>query len=83
MEQSELPGPSVQGKALDEVVTGPQTESNDNVNVEKEAPTDGKDLEESSSRAPATQTRRRRIQKRYRNTIVNNILSFCVNIFKL
>nr|XP_046230918.1 transcription factor TFIIIB component B'' homolog isoform X2 [Scatophagus argus] len=55
---SELPGPSVQPKAMDEVVSDPQKEGGDHVDVEKQVLTSGKEPEDSSSEAQTAQTRR-------------------------
>ncbi|XP_044029871.1 transcription factor TFIIIB component B'' homolog isoform X3 [Siniperca chuatsi] len=52
----ELPGPSVQSEAVDEVVTEPQKQS-DHVDTEKETLTSGKHPEDSSTGAQTKQTR--------------------------
>lgn len=55
IQDSELPGPSVQPKASDEVVTEPQKGSGDHGDVENETLTGGK--EDSISGAQTTQRR--------------------------
>ncbi|XP_031716206.1 transcription factor TFIIIB component B'' homolog isoform X2 [Anarrhichthys ocellatus] len=56
-EHSELPGPSLQPEACDDVVTEPQKGSGDHVDVEKETLTGGDHPEDSSSGAQTTRTR--------------------------
>ncbi|XP_074472931.1 uncharacterized protein LOC141756873 isoform X2 [Sebastes fasciatus] len=60
----ELPGPSVQSKACDDVVTEPQTGSGDHIDVEKETRAVREDPEGSSSGAQTTRTRATSIQQR-------------------
>ncbi|XP_037608809.1 transcription factor TFIIIB component B'' homolog isoform X2 [Sebastes umbrosus] len=60
----ELPGPSVQSKACDDVVTEPQTGSGDHADVEKETRAVREDPEGSSSGAQTTRTRATSIQQR-------------------
>ncbi|XP_049909320.1 transcription factor TFIIIB component B'' homolog isoform X4 [Epinephelus moara] len=54
---SELPGPSVQPKAFDDIVTEQQKGSGDHVHAEKETLTGGEDPENSSSGALTKRTR--------------------------
>ncbi|XP_049460193.1 transcription factor TFIIIB component B'' homolog isoform X3 [Epinephelus fuscoguttatus] len=54
---SELPGPSVQPKAFDDIVTEQQKGSGDHVHAEKETLTGGEDPENSSSGALIKRTR--------------------------
>ncbi|KAM6901339.1 uncharacterized protein PEZ65_019473 isoform 2-T2 [Lycodopsis pacificus] len=56
-EHSELPGPSLQPEACDEVVAEPQKGSGDHVDVETETLTGGDHPEDSSSGAQTTRTR--------------------------
>ncbi|XP_038589444.1 transcription factor TFIIIB component B'' homolog isoform X2 [Micropterus salmoides] len=57
-QDSELPGPSVQPKAINELITEPQKRSCEHTDIEKETLIDGKDHENSSSGAQTAQTRR-------------------------
>ncbi|XP_075938415.1 uncharacterized protein LOC142938781 isoform X2 [Anarhichas minor] len=63
-EHSELPGPSLQPEACDDVVTEPQKGSGDHVDVEKETLTGGDHPEDSSSGAQTTRTRVTRSRNR-------------------
>ncbi|XP_045922961.1 transcription factor TFIIIB component B'' homolog isoform X2 [Micropterus dolomieu] len=57
-QDSELAGPSVQPKAINELITEPQKRSCEHIDIEKETLIDGKDHENSSSGAQTAQTRR-------------------------
>ncbi|XP_035523717.1 transcription factor TFIIIB component B'' homolog isoform X2 [Morone saxatilis] len=63
-QDSERPGPSVQPKDFDEVVTEPQKGSDDREDTEKETLTSGNEVEDHSSGAQTTQTRGTRSRNR-------------------
>ncbi|XP_051268098.1 transcription factor TFIIIB component B'' homolog isoform X2 [Dicentrarchus labrax] len=63
-QESECPGPSVQPKDFDEVVTEPQKGSGDREDTEKETLMSGNEVEDRSSGAQTTQTRGTRSRNR-------------------